>query len=86
MIADRQHQSRLRGVLSLWTVYDHPDDFPHSFVARRWETGGGGLAAVPTDDIIQGDLDVIRKSFEVCGLTCLKRNESDDPKILETWL
>jgi hypothetical protein len=79
-----QAESAERGVLSMWTVYDHPRDFPHSYVARRFEVGQDG--AHPTEDFIQGDLAIIRKSFSQCGLVCLTRDESDEPQIMETWL
>lgn len=84
LILDRQRQSHTDGVLSMWTVYDHPDDFPHSYVARRYEVTAAGPTV--TSDIVQGELDVIRKSFEHCGLTCIARDEGDDAYIVETWL
>jgi hypothetical protein len=83
-ILERQQSAQARGVLNMWTVYDHPKDFPHSYVARRFEIGGGEPLA--TNDIIQGELSIIRESFCQCGLTCLTRNEGDDPNIVETWL
>lgn len=72
------------GKLSMWTIYDHPTDFPHSFVARRFEIGAG--TAVPTTDIISGELQALRASFTMAGLHCLKRNDVDEPQIVETWL
>lgn len=30
------------GVLSIWTVYDHPLDFPNEYVARRFTVGTSG--------------------------------------------
>ena len=85
-IIQGQHSAMQRGVLNVWTIYDHPTDFPHSYVARRFETGGGMLDPVATTDIIQGELDALRKSFAICGMVCLTRNVCDDPKIIETWL
>lgn len=85
-IIQGQHSAMQRGVLNVWTIYDHPTDFPHSYVARRFETGGGLLDPVATTDIIQGELDALRKSFAICGMVCLTRNVCDDPKIIETWL
>jgi hypothetical protein len=70
-----------RGVLSLWTVFDHPKDFPDTFVARRFEAGNG-----PTDDVVSGELALIREAMTRCGLYRLARAPSDDPKIVETWL
>lgn len=83
-ILERQQDAQARGVLNMWTVYDHPKDFPHSYVARRFEIGGGEPLATP--DIVQGELSIIREGFRQCGLTCLTRNEGDDPGIVETWL
>jgi hypothetical protein len=83
-IIQGQHSAVQRGALSLWTVYDHPIDFPHSYVARRFEVNADGPVA--TGDLIQGELDAIRKSFHQAGLTCLTRNDDDEPQIVETWL
>lgn len=66
--------------LSLWTIYDHPDDFPHTHVARRFENDQ------PTDDVLVGHVEVLRHYFEDQGLTCLVRDPSDDPVIVETWV
>lgn len=78
--------ARERGALSLWTVYDHPKDYPDSFVARRFEAGGGEPAPMVTADVVTGSLDVIRESMAMCGLVCMTRAPSDDSRILETWL
>jgi hypothetical protein len=83
-IIQGQHSAQQRNKLSLWTVYDHPVDFPNSYVARRFEVNADGPVA--TGDLIQGELDAIRKSFHQAGLTCLTRNEGDEPQIVESWL
>ena len=85
-IIQGQHRAVQRGALSLWTVYDHPHDFPHSYVARRFEVSKEHNDPVATSDLIQGELNAIRKSFHQAGLVCLTRNDADDPKIVETWL
>lgn len=74
--------SRQLGILSIWTVYDHPKDFPDCFVARRFN----GKTSQPTDDIITGSLDIIRQSMELCALHRMPREPVDDPKIVEVWL
>lgn len=71
--------------LSMWTVYDHPRDYPKGFIARRFEVDGRG--ARPTRDVmVSDDLDALRLMLMKRGLTALARNEEDDPKIVETWL
>jgi hypothetical protein len=71
--------------LSIWTVYDHPRDFPDFFVARRWIAGSHGER--PTKDILlSADLTELRNELATQGLTALCRDPSDDPKIVEVWL
>jgi hypothetical protein len=83
-ILESQRDAQGRNVLNLWTVYDHPKDFPHSYVARRFEVDADGSRV--TTDTVQGELQIIRESFRCCGLVCLMRNDNDDPMIVETWL
>lgn len=71
--------------LSMWTIYDHPTDYPAGFIARRFEVDGSG--ARPTRDVITSDdLDALRAQLVRHGLTPLSRALGDDPKIVETWL
>lgn len=73
-------------VLRMWTVYDHPKDFPDYFVARLYEVDGSGVRA--TESVIQAkNLDTLREML-LCDmhLTCLPRFANDDPAIVEVWL
>ena len=38
--------------LSMWTVYDHPSDFPDLFIARRWEVGEGLKEPLATAEVM----------------------------------
>lgn len=70
--------------LSMWTVYDHPRDYPDVFVARRFEITRG--LSGPTNDMFTADtLDELRRLLPP-GLFCLLREPDDDPKIVETWI
>jgi hypothetical protein len=71
--------------LDMWTIYDHPRDFPNSYVARLFQVEAGKSGATETI-IVNDDLELIRKEFESCGLVCIIRADDDDPVILETWL
>jgi len=72
--------------LAMWTVYDHPKDYPNSFVARRWEVGTG-TEPIPTDSIvISPDLKSLRGLLTEMGLTPLGRSVEDDAAIIETWI
>lgn len=71
----------------MWTVYDHPTDYPDHFVARCWEIWGGGRDIVATGRYLKADsLDAIRFTLEAWGLTPMMRGEADDPLIVETWI
>ncbi len=66
----------------MWTVYDHPDDYPDHYVARKWLCG---KEPEPTDEILlDADLDALRKRIPPF-LYCMSRQEGDDPKIIEVW-
>jgi hypothetical protein len=67
--------------LPIWTIYDHPTDFPDSFVARKFVFGR------PTDAILTAPtLDELRRKLADIGLVALTRSPGDDPKIVETWI
>jgi hypothetical protein len=84
VVIEMQNAAYDRGNVDIWTVYDHPNDFPNSYVARRYEVGSGGFRA--TKDIVQGELQIVREGFRTCGLTRLRRAHSDDEKIVESWV
>jgi hypothetical protein len=69
--------------LLVWTIYDHPSDFPDSYVVRPHSTKLGSPLTV---HIQHAQLDHVRGALEHLGLTCLPRSPEDDPSILETWL
>jgi hypothetical protein len=69
--------------LKLWTVYDHPTDFPEWFVARLFEARDG--EAVATGLILRAKtLDAVRDLLPP-GLILLLRSPEDDPCVVETW-
>jgi len=67
--------------LSLWTIYDHPTDYPNNFVARRFD-----LDRPTPEHIVANSLDELRQMMMNAGLSCLTRNPEDEPHIVETWL
>jgi len=72
----------------MWVVYDHPLDFPDSFVARKHIVvlGTDAMLIVTEEIELAPTLREIRKLLEPLGLVCLPRYENDDPKIIEVWL
>ena len=67
--------------IPLFVVYRHPSDFPDHFVARLWElnqpTGVYELAET---------LKELQAKLPVEGMLWIKRQPSDDPVILGTWV
>lgn len=82
--AQVQGAAQSLGQLLIWTIYDHPLDFPDCFVARpqiiRPKTSG----PMPMH-LMAKELDALRALLPD-GLTCLKRDPSDDPFIIEVWV
>lgn len=72
--------------MSLWSIYDHPKDFPHCFVARRYEITRGQGPIATQDHVTATSCDELRDRFASQGMMCLPRVPEDDPNIVETWL
>jgi len=69
--------------LEIWTVYDHPSDFPDHYVARKWIAGRDD--PTPTGEVItETDLDALRARLPE-GLFPMPPMDGDDSKIIETW-
>lgn len=81
---DLENEPAERSVMSMWTVYERPSDFPHHFVARRFEIDGHDLR--PTNDTLHAlTLDGLREKAPP-GLSNIPRSPHDDPCIVECWL
>jgi hypothetical protein len=83
-LAKSQWQAAQRGQLTIWTIYDRPSDHPEGYIARRFEVGGGNTVATP--EILTGDLEDLRQAFWKAGLMKLKRQDGDEPQIVESWV
>ncbi len=70
----------------MWTIYDHPRDYPHCFVARQLDVRGWP-DGMRTTDLIQSDsLEKLRERFRQEGLIPIPRHPSDDAVIVESWI
>lgn len=72
----------------LWTVYDHPSDYPIGFVARRFTLAGATdqCLTAPTLEQLR-DAIAVADQIEGRGLrACLARHQRDDAKIVEVWI
>lgn len=69
--------------LPIISVYKHPKDYPNKYVARIWE-------CVPEPKpseylIVKDTLEEIRGAIPL-NMTRLKRNDWDDPIIVENYI
>jgi hypothetical protein len=80
-----QAREAKEGRLTMWTVYDHPDDYPDGFCARM-HTVGKGVTATPYMMGAGPRPDELREVFRAAGLHCIARQDNDDSVIVETWL
>lgn len=71
----------------MWTVYDHPEDWPACFVARRFDHDPVRNEYFPSEAVLVApDLETLREWLSGMGLVQLMRNEGDVPVIVETWI
>jgi len=75
-------------LLTMWVIYEHPRDFPDSYVARRWSVGRKGKESFyrpEMQSIAAKKLTTLYRKLPA-GLIRLERDPHDDPVILEVWL
>lgn len=73
--------------LELFTIYDHPRDYPDQFVCRRSEvtpTEIRPMEIVAAGQTLEECRDTLTRHFP--GLHCLGRQPEDDPVIVEVWV
>ena len=75
--------------ISVWVIFDRPPGFPHTYVARQQIAKENGV--FDTGQIIVGPgteagLNMMREFLAHHGMVPVARDESDHPKIVETWL
>lgn len=71
--------------LVMYTIYDHPKDYPQNFVVREWRITALGLYHTENRWLYES-LEAARQPLENRGLVCVVRQEKDDPVIIETWM
>lgn len=78
-------KSRMASVIV--TVYDHPQDFPHGYVARAHIIAHGGKTTYVSPMIYVGreTLDEVRAAIP-SDMVKMMRHPQDDPVILETYV
>lgn len=74
-------------VLRIYTVYDHPRDYPDEFVVRGCSIVRGRAEPVLDPELTArgATLEAVRAPFLALGLHRQDRWPGDDPCIVETW-
>ena len=67
------------------TIYEHPKDYPKSYVARVHIVGRGRHWPSPTIFIVRDTLEEVRAAIPA-GMHRMNRSPNDDPCIVETYL
>lgn len=68
----------------MWTIYRHPNDYPASYVVRKFYVTHTG--AVPTLDVVIADDFAGARGAVPPGCVNLGREPGDDAAIVETWV
>ena len=66
-------------------VYDHPKDYPHSYVARVHIVGNGMHWPSTRTYIVRDSLEAVREAIPA-EMHRMNRLPTDDPCIVETYL
>jgi hypothetical protein len=71
-------------ILSMWTIFDHPRDYPDKIVVRRFEIGPGWSRPAEVWALTD-TLEEARATIPE-GRTIIPRDPADDYNIIESWL
>lgn len=74
--------------LEIWTIYDHPRDFPDHFVVRCWVARPMVVRAHTGEVWLRPTLDEAREVIygNVPAPYRFPREPGDDPCIVESWI
>ncbi len=71
---------------TMWVLFDHPEDFPYHYVAKRYN-----LTKPAENFVTDVNLDSLRIRLEREGYVRLSRTDNSDPRkvepsIIECWI
>ncbi|AWY05439.1 hypothetical protein HOT42_gp90 [Microbacterium phage Metamorphoo] len=68
----------------VYTIYDHPSDYPDDYVLRAWRVQDGAVVGYDVSGK-HPDLEEVRRMIPE-GRHRIGRMQDDDPAILESWV
>lgn len=66
----------------IWTIYDHPSDYPDHVTVRVWY----GELSEPNVALVQSIEEARTYVLSAGACMCLRRLPDDDPVIVESWI
>lgn len=72
-------------LLTIWTVYARPKDYPNNFVAREFHIVKN-MPPQPAGVIVCDTLADVRAAMRQRCLTVLPRSPGDESHIVESWI
>jgi len=73
-------------VLSIWTIYQSPADYPDWIVLRPHHVMRDGQLMPHPIACLCRNLWEARIGPRIYGRSCLAREEGDEPQIIESWV
>lgn len=75
----------MSGALVMWTIYDHPADYPESWVLRRSEVSAGVIVHDARPSAVTSTLKLARVRIPA-GCVKVQHRDPVDPNIAEVWV
>ncbi len=75
-----------RDKLYIYTIYDHPSDYPLFYVVRRFAVDEAGPVRDNDPFAINEDIEIIHLILQNMGLVFLYRDPTDDPCIIGSYI
>ena len=81
-------ETELPDILEVYTIYDHPTDYPQDIVVKKWMVFKNIPEPVQDEKFraLFQELDNARDFLKAMNLTCIPRSAEDDFKIVESWI
>ncbi len=73
--------------LQMWTIFDHPEDYPTGYIPRRFRTVKGGRMVETADAVTGPTLEAVRRKLAERGLEPdMPLGKDHDTGAVEVWI
>lgn len=84
MMAIIRNPDPVSGILSIYTIYNNPSNYPGYYVISKWDVEKGSETKDTTYHFKSTNLQECRDQLK--SLYCVGREPDDDPVILESYI